>query len=520
MICPYCKTINRDDVDVCYHCNRDLSMLRLIHNKANDQYIMAIEHAERGRYTEAILALQNVLDLDRHNVNAHVVLGTVYARTGNMDKAVEQWKEALKLEPMLLKAHDYINRAIDLKRSSHRIKILAYAGVVLIILLVVNIGLFLASTLPEKEEKLLDRAWNSYLANNYHSALSLLTRIEQNVNDPGVLSSAQILKENIERYITDQLQVIRDAEREGRFYDALTLTRETLRRKPPPELNRLLTTMISDIRGVLLRNIHRQIRNFYSNPASFPWIKAEVEKFIISFPEDNEIEILKKNLSRLERHYVSSMIDRLRQEASAGNVENAIESAHTLLEEYPEYSSPIAELVESLRTATVKTMIKEMESRIEKGQLRDAYRILEQAREQISLLSRESLKEISALIGEDLRVHTGRLVINALEKLFNRGEYTRLLDSAPHLDLYVFSDAQRQKIDALLTAARLEVKGEEAITSEILPTTPTEVIAIPELPEITPTPVPETIPPVESPVVTPLPTPEELFTSPSVPLIY
>ncbi|MCX7765787.1 MAG: tetratricopeptide repeat protein, partial [Candidatus Sumerlaeia bacterium] len=85
MICPYCRTINRDDQDICYHCNRDLSMLRLIVNKAKHHYNIALEHAERGRYVQAITELQNALDLDRHNIDALVVLGTVYARMGQLD---------------------------------------------------------------------------------------------------------------------------------------------------------------------------------------------------------------------------------------------------------------------------------------------------------------------------------------------------------------------------------------------------------------------------------------------------
>ena len=35
MLCPYCQTENRDDREACYYCKKDLSMLRLIVNKAS-----------------------------------------------------------------------------------------------------------------------------------------------------------------------------------------------------------------------------------------------------------------------------------------------------------------------------------------------------------------------------------------------------------------------------------------------------------------------------------------------------
>ena len=80
MICPYCKTENRDDQESCYYCDKDLTMLRLIVNKAKHHYNLAVEHAERNRYHEAAAELRNSLDLDKNNVGTHVLLGTIYAK--------------------------------------------------------------------------------------------------------------------------------------------------------------------------------------------------------------------------------------------------------------------------------------------------------------------------------------------------------------------------------------------------------------------------------------------------------
>ncbi|MEN6626248.1 MAG: tetratricopeptide repeat protein [Candidatus Sumerlaeia bacterium] len=111
MICPYCHTENRDDREACYHCSRDLTMLRVIVNKAKLHYNQALEYAERDRTDDAINELQNTLDLDGTMVNAHVVLGTLYAKKEEFDKAREEWNAALASDHRFLKAHDYLNKA-------------------------------------------------------------------------------------------------------------------------------------------------------------------------------------------------------------------------------------------------------------------------------------------------------------------------------------------------------------------------------------------------------------------------
>ncbi len=111
MLCPYCQTDNRDDREQCYHCRRDLTMLRVIVNKAKHHYNQALEFAERDRVDDAIHELQNTLDLDASLVNAHVVLGTLYARKEMFAEARECWQRALAVDHRMLKAHQYLEKA-------------------------------------------------------------------------------------------------------------------------------------------------------------------------------------------------------------------------------------------------------------------------------------------------------------------------------------------------------------------------------------------------------------------------
>lgn len=111
MICPYCQTENRDDRENCYYCTKDLSMLRLIVNKAKHHYNQGLEFAERGHLDDAIVELKNALDLDGSMDAAHIVLGTLYAKKEMFTEARESWQKALTLNHHYEKAHEYLTKA-------------------------------------------------------------------------------------------------------------------------------------------------------------------------------------------------------------------------------------------------------------------------------------------------------------------------------------------------------------------------------------------------------------------------
>jgi tetratricopeptide (TPR) repeat protein len=148
MKCPYCQTENRDDQEKCYHCERDLSMLRLIVNKAKHHFNQGLELADRGRNDEAISEMKNALDLDATLVNARVVLGTLYAKQERFEEARRCWDEALEQDHRLAKAHEYLGKADVVEQSLPAIKNLqrmsVLLGVAAAVLLIAVIGLLAA----------------------------------------------------------------------------------------------------------------------------------------------------------------------------------------------------------------------------------------------------------------------------------------------------------------------------------------------------------------------------------------
>jgi len=366
MICPYCNTENRDDQDVCYHCNRDLSMLRLIVNKAKHHYIIALEHAERGRYQEAITELQHALDLDRHNVNAHVVLGTVYARMGNLEKANEQWKEALKLNPMLYKAYEYLQRSEEAKHTRPRLNSLLYLAVILAVSLCFNLALIFYSVLPKSEETLLRETWNYYINKDYYSALQGIARLEKIAKDDIVLCSADVLKDSINTYFHQQLRAVREAERQGRYYVALTEARESLRRKPPPELNSMFTSIVADIRAVLIQQINNYINGYYSNEVGYERVKAEIEKFLTAFSDDRTAKQMAQTLKRVQSHFIRTTLVELKEKAEKGYYEEVISKAQALAKRFPQpgFANQINEFIREIKAQSLRHLLKEEQTKL------------------------------------------------------------------------------------------------------------------------------------------------------------
>ena len=66
--------------------------------------------AER-RYADAVESLTRAIGIDPGLANAYNGLGVAYARQGQMDRAIVEWRKALELRPDLTDARDNLERA-------------------------------------------------------------------------------------------------------------------------------------------------------------------------------------------------------------------------------------------------------------------------------------------------------------------------------------------------------------------------------------------------------------------------
>ncbi|MCX8035817.1 MAG: hypothetical protein N3D11_01950 [Candidatus Sumerlaeia bacterium] len=194
MKCPYCATDNRDDREACYHCGKDISMLRLIVNKARHHYNVALEHAERQRFPEALAELEHCLELDRSFVPAHVVMGTVYAKMEKFDEAERSWQAALALDPHIQKAHEYLNKSNTARQAVpllRRLRWLVYGAAAVTALFVFLIGWQIR---PTKSDEQVRQILAKIEAGDLGGALNTAERLEESAHNRRIRQAARLLQ--------------------------------------------------------------------------------------------------------------------------------------------------------------------------------------------------------------------------------------------------------------------------------------------------------------------------------------
>ena len=144
MQCPHCETENRDDRASCYNCGRDLTLLRLIHNKARSHFNTALDHIENARYYEALGELNSAVELNSRFIEAHVLRGSILARLERSEEAREALHKALSLRPQAARAHRYLKELEDVHHATpmrQRLKKLALGtGTALVVGVALSIG--------------------------------------------------------------------------------------------------------------------------------------------------------------------------------------------------------------------------------------------------------------------------------------------------------------------------------------------------------------------------------------------
>jgi len=209
MKCPYCTTENREDRESCYHCGKDISILRLIINKARHHYNVALEHAERQRYSESLGELEHCLELDYSFAPAHVVMGSVYAKMGKFDAAERCWQTALSLDPHILKAHDYVSKSALAKKGIPLVRRLRWAigltlGIAAVLVLVI-----LWQLRPTSDKADLKQIAAEITKSNYAAALKLARHLKDTGRTLDVRHAAGLLERTLEqRYESAAMEML------------------------------------------------------------------------------------------------------------------------------------------------------------------------------------------------------------------------------------------------------------------------------------------------------------------------
>jgi tetratricopeptide (TPR) repeat protein len=352
-------------------------MLRLIVNKAKSHFNTALELAERDRNEEAIAELNNALDLDHSHVNSHVVLGTLYAKMGNLEKAKACWEEALALDPRLQKAREYLGKGEAASQAFPICRRQRRTIVFLVLILIGAVSILAVRSLPSPYEDLLVSAVDAYKKDNsFNAALQWLDQIPPSERDGKTGTIAQAMRVIIE---TEQDTLVKKGQEyvtNGNIQAADQVVGGLLKWHPSAPFRARTDAMRAEIKKMADKSVSQALEDYKERKI----LLAETQKVLVTYRglsvKDNDILVTGEAT-------LSSITQTLRIEDTLRSFQKRQIDEWTLLEklaelhkEYPA-SKTLPELIRSFQEPLAKRWTKDLEAALEKGDADGAARDLQ-----------------------------------------------------------------------------------------------------------------------------------------------
>lgn len=261
-------------------------MLRLVANKARDHYNVALEHAERGRTAEAIDELHNAIDLDRSFTVAHVVLGTLYAKAGNFDKARDSWRTALEQQPELVKAHQYLQRVETVEKSLPALWRLRAASIVLLGATIL-LGFSYLYVIREKPEtRLLRQAQEALAEDNYGRTLDLLqdTRRQAKPGSPADIA-ASALQNALQSELRQEVRHVQDLKYREAYPEVLSAIAALEARRPDEATSAVLTNIREDVNHYYATQLRYLFDEYREGRVAYSDFLNQAGEFLEAYPD-------------------------------------------------------------------------------------------------------------------------------------------------------------------------------------------------------------------------------------------
>jgi hypothetical protein len=455
MICPFCNTHNRDDQDTCYHCSKDLTMLRLIVNKAKHHYNLALEHAERNRYYEAITELQNALDLDRQYVDARVFLGTFYAKQNNLEKAAAEWEAALATDNRFYKAHQYLRKAQEIGGALPLFKWVRVLGVALIAAVVCIIALVIYYNSINPNSVLLREAFAHYQGNNYGQALAELGQIEKRAADENLLLPAMILQDHITKTLSDQVTALQDLLANRNYLEALEAAQNVQSVNPDKETSALVAELREQAKSKALQDIDQLFQQWQKSGTGYDELTTESQKLIALLGNDPEAQQLKERVVQVQEQRLERAFENLqKQYKQTAEMKTALAEAAKLLDANPGSSlrGNIQRFMDNIRMNSIESLLATAKQQIEQHAFDKAGATLERIKQSPNLSKelREELATVKAIYDSERATD----IVQHLKSLNAKKEYDKVIKLAGQVKEYNLTTEDRKTVEEEIASAR------------------------------------------------------------------
>jgi tetratricopeptide (TPR) repeat protein len=300
IVCPHCQTANRLTRVTCVHCDRDISMIRVIANKAKHHFNAALEHAERQRWSEATTELHNCLDLDANHVNAHVVMGTCLAKLDRHEEARQAWERALAVDSRFSKAHDYLQRVEEVPQARRY-----YRNLCRVTMLMVGVLLLVAWKMwldwrPDAAEQALTEANRAFRANEFAGSAEALQRLFEENPDSDTLAAGQALFEALHSVIDLEKGRIQLAEDDDDWRRGLDACNRLLALNPPEADQRQALRKQAEFAANLLHEVEALVARLEEGEMDPASVLAQIEGLADEMPTQSLRERFQEADRRIE----------------------------------------------------------------------------------------------------------------------------------------------------------------------------------------------------------------------------
>ena len=471
MICPYCNTENRDDRESCYYCNKDLSMLRLIVNKAKHHYNLAVEHAERNRFYEAITELQNSLDLNKNNVSARVLLGTIYAKQKKFDEAKKEWGNALSMHNSIQKAYQYINKAKKVESTLPTLKWVKLSIIALATSLLVILFLILQTIRSNPSEMLLKKAVRDYNEKQYGKALQKIETYAKKYSASSLTPLARRLGESILSELEENKHTILNHMYKGNYKQALQISHQMERLHPDPGTIQFLRHIQDQVQYTLSTSIEKQLSEYkqQGDESDIAALRQMIDDFNNFFPGNKRIQNYRSELAALkiwedtrERKALRAELEKI---MTIESLERTIGALEIFKRKYPDFAreEDVPHRIRKLKRQILFNKLNQIETLIAKDQLNKAESSLKR-------ISPEDLKSFPIINGEldhleslvmkrkKERQHRAKqeFIIN-LKEAAKSGSIEKLQDMIARKDSLPLTPQEDEQLEKLIRDAHIRI---------------------------------------------------------------
>lgn len=436
-------------------------MLRLIVQKARSHFNTALEYADRDRNEEAIAELNNALELDRSHVNSHVVLGTLHAKLGQMEKAEESWREALTLDSRFQKAHEYLLKSDAGRRSlpivrRQRFYMIAMIVVMCVLATWLVVLQWRGTTRPRYAQ--LELAWGFYRQSNDSEALEVIRRIPRKDKTNPIAGQATLLMEMI--HARENLLLAGGQ----KYFDQMDLKKandqiaELLNLNPPQETEGKALELRNRILEACQGIVTTGLESMQQGKATAETVQKTIDLYKEILGAGKPDDFLKTSEQALgifnRQQKIGDVIQRFKQKKI--DEMTLLKELTTLRDQYPDYPK-LQNIIDAFYNPLNKNITASIETNLKKGNIDDAGESIEVLRRLMMVVHPDQAS--ARITAYTKRLDTARTsaMLNDIRNSFTAGDFEQTVELGQTLLSKPIDETSRAMVQSILAEANVKL---------------------------------------------------------------